>query len=47
MVKVLVQIPKKLTRSERELIAKLGESLSADNKPSSPSLLEKMKDLFN
>jgi molecular chaperone DnaJ len=47
IVKVLVQIPKKLTRSERELIAKLGESLSSDNKPASPSLLEKMKDLFN
>jgi DnaJ-class molecular chaperone len=42
-----VQIPKKLTRAERELIAKLAESLSADNKPAAPSLLEKMKDLFN
>jgi molecular chaperone DnaJ len=47
IVKLLVQIPKKLTRAERELIAKLAESLSADNKPTSPSLLEKMKDLFN
>jgi molecular chaperone DnaJ len=47
IVKVLVQIPKKLTRNERELIGKLAESLSADNKPTSPSLIEKMKDLFN
>jgi len=46
-VKVLVQIPKKLTRTERELISKLAESLSADNKPTSPSLMDKMKDLFN
>ena len=47
IVKVLVQIPKKLTRTERELISKLAESLSADNKPTSPSLMDKMKDLFN
>jgi molecular chaperone DnaJ len=47
IVKVLVQIPKKLSRTERELIAKLAESLSADNKPTSPGLLDKMKDLFN
>jgi len=47
IVRVLVQIPKKLTRAERELIGKLAESLSADNKPTSPSLIEKMKDLFN
>jgi molecular chaperone DnaJ len=47
IVKVLVQIPKKLSRTERELINKLAESLSADNKPASPGLLDKMKDLFN
>jgi molecular chaperone DnaJ len=47
IVKVLVQVPKKLTRTERELIAKLAESLSADNKPASPGLMDKMKDLFN
>jgi len=47
VVKVLVQIPKKLTRTQRELVGKLAESLSVDNKPASPSLMEKMKDLFN
>ena len=47
IVQVLVQIPKKLSRTERELISKLAESLSADNKPASPGLLNKMKDLFN
>jgi molecular chaperone DnaJ len=47
VVKVLVQIPRKLTRTQRELVGKLAESLAVDNKPTSPSLMEKMKDLFN
>jgi len=47
IVQVVVQIPKKLTRAQRDLIAQLGESMAVDNKPTSPGLLEKMKDLFN
>ncbi len=47
IVKVVVEIPRKLTRAQRELVAKLSESLSVENKPASPSLIEKMKDLFN
>ena len=47
VVKVLVQIPRKLTRTQRELDGKLAESLAVDNKPTSPGLMEKMKDLFN
>jgi molecular chaperone DnaJ len=47
IVKVVVQIPKKLTRAQRELIGQLSDSLSVENKPASPSLIEKMKDLFN
>jgi molecular chaperone DnaJ len=47
IVKVVVQIPKKLSRAQRELIAELGNSLSIENKPTSPGLLEKMKDLFS
>ena len=46
VVKVIVQIPKKLTRSQRELVSKLSESLTVDNQPASPGLIEKMKDLF-
>ncbi len=46
IVKVVVQIPRKLSRAQRELVAKLGESLAVDNKPASPGLIEKMKDLF-
>jgi molecular chaperone DnaJ len=47
IVKVLVQIPRKLNRAQRELVTKLSESLTVDNKPASPGLMEKMKDLFN
>ena len=47
IVQVVVQIPRKLTRAQRDLIAQLGESMAVENKPTSPGLLEKMKDLFN
>lgn len=47
VVKVIVEIPKKLTRAQRDLIAQLAESMTVDNKPASPSLLEKMKELFS
>jgi molecular chaperone DnaJ len=47
VVKLVVQIPKKMSRSQRELVSKLAESLTVENKPTSPGLLEKMKDLFN
>lgn len=47
IVKVMVQIPKKLTRAQRDLVAQLSESLRVENKPTSPGLLEKMKDLFS
>jgi molecular chaperone DnaJ len=47
IVKVLVQVPRKLSRQQRELVNKLAESLTVENKPTSPGLLDKMKDLFN
>ena len=47
VVKVVVQIPRKLSRAQRELVQKLGETMTVENKPSAPSLLEKMKDLFS
>jgi molecular chaperone DnaJ len=47
VVKVVVQIPKKLTRAQRDLVAQLAESLQVENRPSSPGLLDKMKDLFS
>ena len=47
IVRVIVQIPKKLTRAQRELVTQLAESLAVDNKPAAPGLLDKMKDLFS
>jgi len=47
IVKVIVQIPRKLNRGQRDLVTKLSESLVVDNKPTSPGLIEKMKDLFS
>ncbi len=47
IVKVVVQIPKKLSRAQRDLVAKLAETMSVENKPTSPGLIEKMKDLFS
>ncbi|MGB6974607.1 MAG: molecular chaperone DnaJ [Terracidiphilus sp.] len=47
IVRVMVQIPKKLTRAQRELVAQLGETLAVENKPTSPGILDKVKDLFS
>ncbi len=47
IVKTVVQIPKKLSRAQRELVAQLAESLTVENKPTSPGLLDNMKDLFS
>ena len=47
VVKVIVQIPRKLSRAQRELVAKLAESMTVENKPAAPGLLEKVKDLFS
>jgi molecular chaperone DnaJ len=47
IVKVVVQIPRKLSRAQKDLVAKLAETMSVENKPTAPSLIEKMKDLFS
>jgi molecular chaperone DnaJ len=47
VVQVVVQIPRKLSRTQREQVRQLAESLAVDNKPTSRSLLSKVKDLFN
>ena len=47
IVRVLVQVPRKLSRAQRELVAKLAETMSVENTPASPGLLDKMKDLFS
>jgi molecular chaperone DnaJ len=47
IVKVVIEIPKKLTRQQRDLITELADSMSVENKPASSSLLDKMKEFFN
>jgi molecular chaperone DnaJ len=47
IVKVVVQIPKKLSKAQRDLIGELGKSMAVENKPTPPGLLDKMKDLFS
>jgi molecular chaperone DnaJ len=47
VVEVVVQIPRKLSKTQREQVKQLAESLAVDNKPTSRSLLSKMKDLFS
>jgi molecular chaperone DnaJ len=47
IVKVMVEIPRKLSRAQRELVSQLATSLAVENKPASASLIEKMKDLFS
>jgi len=47
VVEVVVQIPRKLTKAQREQVKQLAEALAVENKPTSRSLLRKMKDLFS
>jgi molecular chaperone DnaJ len=47
LVTLAVQVPKKLTKVQRELMRQLEESLKVENKPAAPSFMEKMKDLFS
>lgn len=47
IVQVVVETPKKLTKSQREVIQQLGTTLSTENRATSRGLLEKMKGLFN
>jgi len=47
VVEVRIEVPKKLSRTQRELVRQLGESMSVENKPASRGMLNKMKDLFS
>ena len=47
IVEVMVQTPKKLSRTQRELVRQLADSMAVENKPASRSMLNKMKDLFS
>jgi molecular chaperone DnaJ len=47
VVQVVVQTPKRLSKAQRDLLRQLGDSMHIENKPTSRSLLGKMKDLFS
>ncbi len=47
LVTVVVQVPKKLSKVQREMVRQLEDSLKIDNKPAAPSFMDKMKDLFS
>jgi molecular chaperone DnaJ len=47
VVQLVVKTPKKLTKSQRDLLRQLGETMQVENNPTSRSLLGKMKDLFS
>lgn len=47
IVQVMVQIPRKLTKAQREMVTRLAETMTVENKPASPGLLDKVKDLFS
>ncbi len=47
VVQVVVQVPRKLSKQQREQVKQMAESLAVENKPTSRTLLGKMKDLFN
>lgn len=47
VVTVVVQVPKKLTKVQRELMRQLSEALEVENKPAAHSFMDKMKDLFS
>jgi molecular chaperone DnaJ len=46
VVQVVAQVPKKLTKAQKELFRQLGETLTVENTPSSRTFFEKMKDMF-
>jgi molecular chaperone DnaJ len=47
LITVVVQVPKKLSKVQRELMRQLEDSLKVENKPAAPSFMDKMKDLFS
>ncbi len=47
VVQVVAQVPKKLTKPQKELMRQLAETLTVENTPSSRSFFGKMKDIFS
>ena len=47
VVQVVAQVPKKMTKAQKELMRQLAETLTVENTPSSRSFFGKMKDIFS
>jgi len=47
VVQVVAQVPRKLTKPQKELVRELAETLTVENTPSSRSFFGKMKDIFS
>jgi molecular chaperone DnaJ len=47
IVQVVAQVPRKLTKAQKELVRQLAETLTVENTPSSRSFFGKMKDIFS
>ncbi len=47
IIQVVAQTPKKLTKTQKELMRQLSETLTVENIPSSRSFLGKVKDIFS
>jgi DnaJ-class molecular chaperone len=45
-VNVTVEVPRKLNREQRELIARLGDTENHPNEPIQKKILEKVKEIF-
>jgi molecular chaperone DnaJ len=47
IVEVRVATPQKLSKTQKELLRQLGETMQVENTPTSRSLFAKMKDIFS
>ncbi|HEX4020726.1 MAG TPA: molecular chaperone DnaJ [Acidobacteriaceae bacterium] len=47
IVQVVVQVPTRLNKMQKELMRQMGETITVENTPSSRSLFSRMKDIFN
>jgi len=47
VVQVVAQVPKKLTKAQKELMRQLADTLKVENTPASRSFFAKMKDIFS
>jgi molecular chaperone DnaJ len=47
IVEIQVATPTKLNKAQRDLLKQLGETMTVENSPASPSLFSKVKEIFS